>query len=140
MSNHTKGPWSVEVDGNTGLVYICHPETEDDTTTVNYELTKDDANRIVACVNACDGIPTKVLEFDSLELRGWKSVYAEKIILTNKVSDLEALLLESKDMAVDLLNYVESSGWTRHRDNEITETKAYIEKVDKALGTKKDYL
>jgi len=61
-------------------------------------------------------------------------LYDEISDISKRIKDLEKLLLESKDMAIDLLNYVESSGWTRHRDSEIAETKAYIEKVDKALG------
>jgi hypothetical protein len=48
---------------------------------------------------------------------------------------LEALLTDSLDVSIELQNCLEASGWTRHRDDEIAECKAYRERVFMALAT-----
>lgn len=64
MSNekHTQEPWrandaQADIDGPNGepvAVCYCNDESGDD--------AKENARRIVACVNACAGIPTDMLE------------------------------------------------------------------------------
>ena len=60
MSGHSPEPWkfSIDVDGRVNIfvddgrvVTLCHAR-----------LRPEDARRIVACVNACAGIPTDMLE------------------------------------------------------------------------------
>lgn len=59
--SHTKEPWKVELNDD-GEVFICHPETCCEVTTVNHVLRVTDAERIVSCVNACVGIPNSLLD------------------------------------------------------------------------------
>lgn len=64
---HTKEPWSIE-DGEQGTnsFYVLGPDrTAAVAKVMNYKLLgigRDNARRIVACVNACAGIPTDDLE------------------------------------------------------------------------------
>lgn len=71
MSGHTKEPWRVTADGfiaSSGFVPIRTPFCEDAFKTGpgrsdhSDELLDANARRIVACVNACEGIPTEDLE------------------------------------------------------------------------------
>lgn len=70
MSEHTKGPWDVEICGdaahNNVKVYIdaASPELNDGVY-IAFVLGPDkekNARRIVACVNACAGLDTELLE------------------------------------------------------------------------------
>lgn len=64
MEQHTKTPWII---GANGKIYgnevrldaqpVCNPNTEN-----TDGCDKANAQRIVVCVNACEGIPTKLLE------------------------------------------------------------------------------
>lgn len=71
MSGHTKEPWRVTPDGHIaskGFVPIRTPFREDafkdgpNRSDHSDELLLANARRIVACVNACAGIPTEDLE------------------------------------------------------------------------------
>ena len=68
MSNHTKAPWSWQAESEN-LAYLV----ESDDATIIARLSADDVSnnfsrvvantrRIVACVNACEGISTENLE------------------------------------------------------------------------------
>lgn len=54
MSKYTKEPWGI----NKTLEMICDTDGE------NITSTPENLRRIVACVNACAGIPNEVLELD----------------------------------------------------------------------------
>jgi len=54
------GPRGFEIADHTGRNQICQ------------DVSEKKANRIVACVNACAGIPTKTLQRYSAALRGTK--------------------------------------------------------------------
>ena len=80
MSNHTKAPWMF--DGkvvyalnkkgvNVFSAFVQDGETDED------EL-KANARRIVACVNACEGISTENLE-DNLPVKDLARQYSEAI-------------------------------------------------------------
>ncbi len=105
MDKHTPGPWEVgrgtkealfswggqiiakSDDGDYFIIVSCNQ---------NYpKLAEANARRIVACVNACEGIPTAILEGDSTEKRDWKAVYADNATLTARVNELQELLVES---------------------------------------------
>ena len=71
MSGHTKEPWRVTADGfiaSSGFVPIRTPFREDAFKTGpgrsdhSDELLDANARRIVACVNACEGIDTELIE------------------------------------------------------------------------------
>lgn len=67
---HTEEPWEVGVAGNGASGYIYCDDalgsavatTCMEYTTISYEQKIANARRIVACVNACRGIPIEVLE------------------------------------------------------------------------------
>jgi quinol monooxygenase YgiN len=58
----------------------------------------------------------------------------ERDQLRARVAELRELLVESGDIAIALQNYVETMGWTRHKNNELEEVKKYREKVKQALA------
>ena len=65
MSEHTKDPWSVEADPNCDAATLLDADGNDTILRGDYQdwwVTKADARRIVACVNACKGIATETLE------------------------------------------------------------------------------
>jgi len=59
---HTPGPWKVERDGSVtaGQAYVI-PSSEVLADFPQSPVSKGDAARIVACVNACEGVPTAEL-------------------------------------------------------------------------------
>lgn len=71
MREHTKEPWNVGVvlvsGYNATAILDCDG---DEVCNMGTSLLNEDANatRIVACVNACAGIPTEALERGDLEL------------------------------------------------------------------------
>jgi hypothetical protein len=74
MTNHTQEPWSCATEHADGAcVYVTSAERSvfTDEVAVIYagqslEVARADARRIVACVNACAGIPTEALESGAL--------------------------------------------------------------------------
>ena len=72
-NNHTPEPWHLcEVENETGRIKHLVPVdaekmslltiVENDQATFAAIYNDDDARRIIACVNACEGIPTDALE------------------------------------------------------------------------------
>lgn len=101
MSGHTKGPWAVnftkfsEVRAENGAVIArCLKLTS---------LTNLEANalRIVACVNACEGVSTKHLE-NNLPIRELDTRYNEVL------REIEALKAGQAEL-LEALGYCE--GW-----------------------------
>lgn len=65
MSEHTKEPWRISQYGN--VVAGDNNNFTNEVRVKGFTLSsgktcEDNARRIVACVNACEGIPTEVLE------------------------------------------------------------------------------
>lgn len=67
MSNHTPEPWRAVVDGNDIRARIVHGTAESDPDNPEWDMSPEvvgykhlptvaDADRIVACVNACAGM------------------------------------------------------------------------------------
>lgn len=78
---HTKEPWSVvEVDNSSDMqVTPSHCIISGDTYIAAMESDSDEnASRIVACVNACTGIPTEKLEEHKVSLCGKSYVELEQ--------------------------------------------------------------
>ena len=64
---HTKEPWEAYQDGKREMNNINHFIKSEAGDLVSYgHLSESDAKRIVACVNACQGIPTEPLEVGGL--------------------------------------------------------------------------
>lgn len=84
MSKHTPEPWQAHQDAS-GDVFISSAETslhiaeigsEDDDTAIP------DARRIVACVNACRGLPT-----DELEQKGLVAAVGTQLLEADQLRD-----------------------------------------------------
>lgn len=68
MSEHTKEPWHVgdafmvgELVGGNDVFPVYQGEAGEDDL-LAFAFSTEDARRIVACVNACAGIPTELIE------------------------------------------------------------------------------
>ena len=59
--NHTPEPWQVSA-GSQDYTGLCNKDKS-----IGTGISQVDARRIVACVNACAGIPTESLESGRLE-------------------------------------------------------------------------
>ena len=95
MSNHTKAPWAWQAESKN-LAYLV----EADDATIIARLSADNVSnnfsrvvannrRIVACVNACEGISTENLE-DNLPVK--------------ELADRYNAVLKQRDMLLDVLN------------------------------------
>ena len=64
MSNHTPEPWTLKNVASDPFYDICGPYVpgEGSPSTLALAFSKADARRIVACVNACEGMETEFLE------------------------------------------------------------------------------
>lgn len=95
MSEHTKGPWAVnftkfsEVRAENGAVIARCLKL---TSLTNLEAN---ARRIVACVNACEGVSTKHLE-NNLPIRELVTRYSEVL------REIEALKAERAGLVDDI--------------------------------------
>ncbi len=82
-AKHTPAPWVVNTAGSAKKgepfriteIYVYAPNTQDDTAIcadvidpVTQAPSEANARRIVACVNACEGIPTARLEAGSADV------------------------------------------------------------------------
>jgi len=91
MSEHTPGPWSVQVEEDDGFqnisieeIHRCLHDTEW-AEPEDFERDLANARRIVACVNACEGmddpeIEMKQLQAENARLRDllkWALTYVE---------------------------------------------------------------
>lgn len=68
MSKHTKEPWRTDAPSGFPGDVMAGKEMIARTTITDQSNAKANARRIVACVNACDGIPTDELERKGLPL------------------------------------------------------------------------
>lgn len=66
MTKHSPEPWRIGADAGFQLIQILSAEGFQ-TCVGEQSCGIDDARRIVACVNACRGIPTEMLERSVLE-------------------------------------------------------------------------
>lgn len=105
MEQHTPTPWKVSekdwyVISNCG--HICEMMGP-----FGYEVNKANARRIVACVNACEGIETEALEtMPSGKIARLKKERDEVII------DKMALMMERDNLKVKNARLLEALKWT----------------------------
>ena len=107
MAEHSPEPWQLkkivrtvritDANGDTVAVVECHDSAESTAT----------SRRIVACVNACVGIATEVLEAgfmkhvkEAIAWRGWAQSDAAR--QGRMLSSLEAKIIEVADLSADL--------------------------------------
>lgn len=65
MSGHTKGPWEAFTECPAQCCWLIRTVYDDDGDSeliTSPETSEEDARRIVACVNACEGIDTVQVE------------------------------------------------------------------------------
>jgi hypothetical protein len=102
MSKHTPGPWSIGYKDGSGKEYITNTDTLIATVSWGCGCCKDDepseqelvnAERIVACVNACEGIedPSLVSEIIFLakkiaNIRMHKDWYSDLDVLASLIA------------------------------------------------------
>lgn len=112
MSEHTKEPWDLELtESIAGKLdkLILEKKTEK---WIGWTYEESDARRIVACVNACAGIPTGILENDDFQKVFDMTVVNEtREIIANlksraeaaeaKVKELEAEVIKLKQKLID---------------------------------------
>jgi hypothetical protein len=108
---HTKGPWRIGYSDGSGSgengegIYIVAPNAypvvrggmDDWNIPKGIELEAD-ARRIVACVNACEGIATTFLEHE-VESGNPLTMIAELASLRERERELKKLLQECLDMS-----------------------------------------
>ena len=93
MSEHTREPWEQNDNRITG-----HNKTG---VTLFNDLEPDDARRIVACVNACEGIATETLEnrikytFTDVEKRN-KELEAQLAASQQREAELREIIAEAR--------------------------------------------
>lgn len=113
MSQHTKGPWHIEpanrkdnwrIVGANGQVVSIFAAGMD----------MDNARRIVACVNACEGISTDQLEKEASNVREWlEQKRIDAIDMAARNLDLKQQrdqLLAALEKAVDRQAYKPGTG------------------------------
>lgn len=113
-TEHTPKPWSYGEDNDGWYV-------EKDGLQIAHGLSEEDARRIVACVNACAGLPTEVLERYKLGVIGvdYKSTKQQR-------DELLAALERSLESFEYIAKYGNSCG---HSQLRIPDLKAVIASV-----------
>lgn len=93
---HTAGPWVATRDEFAGQAGISLKGRDTEVNIIAFLWTKDveneqeaNARRIVACVNACDGIPTEALEQDSKRLLGGRLMEQNRELVEALVQAVE---------------------------------------------------
>lgn len=68
MMEHTLEPWTIDrYDGSDKWITIPQPGVRVDYDDVDPDEASANARRVIACVNACAGIPTEALEGELLK-------------------------------------------------------------------------
>lgn len=103
MSNHTQEPWVLFEVGDR-VKHFCPASEKEKTSILTVTLedgtafgavySEDDARRIVACVNACAGLPTEQLEASPLGgvLNGVAGLIAQRDQLLAALQDVRGAL------------------------------------------------
>lgn len=130
MSEHTKGLLRV---GRPGAVVADHPVPEmSGSDALDYygghmvaeSVTAANARRIVACWNACLGLPT-----DELEQRGLASAFGNQLLQVEKQRDV---LLEALNGVLGVMNNSQGvAGW--HQNGAIAAWDELLPEVATAL-------
>lgn len=110
MSNHAPEPWKYTEDNDYGDAYEKIVDANGDVVANNvgyypHAVTKENQRRIVACVNACTGVPTEKLETTATMPR----------LATGSLANLERAIKAEEQLAAV----------TAQRD----ELKAYLDKL-----------
>lgn len=86
---HTQEPWQIDQQEDNGL-YVIVDFTGDEIGNYDGEYSKEDAQRIVYCINACEGLTNEQLESGYIQKLIAEHEEYNKIIadLTNKVENI----------------------------------------------------
>jgi hypothetical protein len=102
---HTPEPWSIEQHSPAGLCHIVRHSGA--TTHIAEVVVKANARRIVACVNACAGIPDDMVSHVvAFGLQGHNKVSEDNSTLRDALqtqAEEAAKLIEQRDGLVDAL-------------------------------------
>jgi hypothetical protein len=130
-TQHTPEPWKI-VEHNwehTGIypesghrIAVCEINPEvDENTQERYEAINDaNARRIVACVNACAGIPTEVLENIGAGMGpNWLQARQERDALKQQNAELLASCNSFRDCVLHQRWNLEDNGMTSDQINDV---------------------
>lgn len=87
---HTKEPWSAEQPENANGWWILCDSQGQEIGSCDGGYEEEDAKRIVACINACEGLTNEQLE----------SGYIQKLIIENNI--IKKMLLELSNSLNDI--------------------------------------
>jgi hypothetical protein len=91
MAKHSPEPWQLNLDDGQAFIVDCKGYR---ITTTDPELTNplsdEDAERMVACVNACRGIPTEFLQSRQIGLNQWDCLDLQHMIYLRIKAEREA--------------------------------------------------
>lgn len=120
---HTKGPWHcdglADVDcvfdeGGKRVAMCRQPDRAGGTPPNSWDEAKANARRIVACVNACEGIPAEILEIQNPggALHGMtKKIRAERDLLKEQIKELREAL---EQVTADAASWLGDAGGCDH--------------------------
>ena len=108
-ATHTPGPWVVSssflvCNEEARIIANCTPFREIETISVPVEQAGNNARRIVACVNACEGLPDGWLA-NSVEerLSAGRDLEVERDRLRSEREELIAMLAKAQELRPRLL-------------------------------------
>lgn len=130
MSDHTKEPWGVNVCTD-GEILLCGSHgrlilQDEDTNAIS------DARRIVACVNACAGVPTAFIDglSQGLKIRGAPLDTFIQDINKNNADLLSALKIARDYVASEVIATAEAYGdRLQHKQKLISDDLAMIDSI-----------
>ena len=132
MSQYTKEPWIYSHHAN-GVPYVFAEHHNRQTIATAYgDFDEANARRIVACVNACAGIPNEALEaFNDWSKAGVASCATYKAQRDELLAALQAVVAVWDDIYPDM----ESGKYPQERleYSELTEMQAAREAIAKAV-------
>jgi len=117
MKLHTKEPWKLQDDGI--FVSVVCDDSMEILPAMRSSECKHDFRRIVACVNACSGVPT-----DELELNEYEQYIIETGTRIGELTAQRNELLTALKGIRDLMGYE----WLREEFNEARDVISRVEK------------
>ena len=120
MNKHTPGPWFTSVPNEGGGILIKPIPGQVIAQCDELPEMEANAKHIVACVNACEGLPEGCLD------GGWTALGAGQY--AKKLEVINAELLDALENAIPALELYKAYGWT-DRKNVIFKAKAAIAKA-----------
>lgn len=133
MTEHTKEPWSVAGIADEMIVAKVSELAHAHIATIHHN--ENDSRRIVACVNACRGLPTEELEQKGLV----SSVGAKLIEADKRIDNMDLVIDKAKYLLTELRKDIEL---TIHNNKVVNNSRvvaiaeAKLQRIDEILNWK----